>query len=177
MSDLGPSAFLVLGVVAQRGPITTYDLKAFVDTSIGYFWDFPRSQLYAQTDRLIGDGLLAASQEDGGRRRRELTITDAGRATLAAWLRQPAGAGTDIRDLGLLKLFFADELDGEEIGSLATEQLGHHRRQLATYEAIADAVGDGGPHPMNLRTLRMGLAFERMAIEFWASIAAEHDLA
>ena len=65
MSDtsLSPSSFIVLGLIAQHGPSTSYDLKRCADESVGYFWHFPRSQLYAEPQRLVGLGLLREEQE------------------------------------------------------------------------------------------------------------------
>jgi len=49
-----------------RGPSTPYDLKRFVQLSVGNFWPFPHTQLYAEPARLAEAGLL----EETGRRRR-----------------------------------------------------------------------------------------------------------
>jgi len=74
---LGPSAYIVLGLLAQNGPGTSYDLKRWADESVGFFWTFPRSQLYAEPQRLSALGLLQETQEDGGRRRRTYHVTPA----------------------------------------------------------------------------------------------------
>ena len=63
--------------VALRGPTTPYDLKRFVQLSIGHFWPFPHTQLYAEPARLADAGLLEETREDGGRRRRHYAITGA----------------------------------------------------------------------------------------------------
>ncbi len=65
----GPVSYLVLGIVAVRGPSTSYDLKRFVQLSIGHFWPFPHTQLYAEPARLAEAGLLEETQEESGRRR------------------------------------------------------------------------------------------------------------
>ena len=67
---LGPVSYLVLGIVALRGPSTPYDLKRFVQLSIGHFWPFPHTQLYAEPARLADAGLLEEMREESGRRRR-----------------------------------------------------------------------------------------------------------
>ena len=109
----GPVSYLVLGIVAVRGPSTSYDLKRFVQLSIGHFWPFPHTQLYAEPARLAEAGLLEETQEESGRRRRFYAITDAGRELLGEWLAEPVTSPMEYRDLGLLKLFFA-ELSGPE---------------------------------------------------------------
>ena len=81
-------------------------MKQLVASSIGYFWPFPHSQLYAEPHRLAEAGLLTEEAETGGRRRTTYRVTGRGRAALSAWLAQPTAEPTVIRDLGLLKLFF-----------------------------------------------------------------------
>ena len=169
----------MLGLLAQCGPGTSYDLKSWADGSVGYFWTFPRSQLYAEPQRLAGLGLLEERQEQGGRRRRTYQLTDAGRAALQAWLGEPAGF-PELRDLGLLKLFFAEQGSPEQVRQLAAEQLTLHRARLDDYERLstgenAPSVAPGELDPFGRHTLRMGLLFERANIAFWNEVlTSEH---
>src|SRR5205807_9741462 len=105
---LTPTSYLVLGLIALLGRATSYDLKSVVGRSIGYFWSFPHSQLYAEPDRLVGMGLLAEDRESTGRRRRIYSITDAGRTELESWLRDPDTEPPEFRIMGTLKLFFGN---------------------------------------------------------------------
>src|ERR1700742_1999007 len=61
---LGPVSYLVLGITALRGPSTPSDLKRFVQLSIGHFWPFPHTQLYADPERLAQAGLLTETREE-----------------------------------------------------------------------------------------------------------------
>ena len=79
---LSASSYLVLGWISLLGKPTTYDISRHVSYSVGEFWPFPQSQLYAETSRLAEAGLLAAEREQGGRDRRHYSITDAGRRAL-----------------------------------------------------------------------------------------------
>ena len=98
---LGPVSYLVLGITALRGPSTPYDLKRFVQLSIGHFWPFPHTQLYAEPARLAEAGLLDETREQDGRRRRHYTITDAGRERLDGVARRAGhDSANEIRDLG-----------------------------------------------------------------------------
>ena len=100
---LGPVSYLVLGLIAMRGPCTPYDLKRMVQLSVGNFWPFPHTQLYEEPKRLAQAGLLEETREETGRRRRHYAITEAGRRPLAEWLSEPVTTPTEYRDLGLLK--------------------------------------------------------------------------
>src|SRR5215211_2736292 len=100
--DLTPVSYVVLGLVARDGPSTPYALKIAVGRGVAHFWQFPHSQIYAETDRLAGLGLLAEEREHTGRRRRSYRITPAGRSALRAWLAEPTGEPPQFRSLGLL---------------------------------------------------------------------------
>ncbi len=167
---MSESSYVVLGLVDQRGPVTPYDLKQHIAESIGYFWDFPHSQLYAEPARLARLGLLSERREDGGRRRRIYTITDGGIAALGAWLDEPTTSQTEVRDEGLLKLFFSDGRQPAEVAQLAEIQSANHRARLAEYEALTLRLSPQARTLLAFRTLELGLRFEQTAIAFWEGV-------
>lgn len=168
-SSLTPVSYLVLGWIAQ-GPATPYDLKRRVAQSVGYFWNFPHSQLYAEPARLVKLGLLEEERELTGRRRHVYSITEPGRQALEDWLREPTSEMPQIRDIGLLKLFFGDGLDSESIVALARAQEKAHRERLSTYEELERTVPKTAV--FGRAGLQAGFGFERGFIEFWSEIAA-----
>ena len=169
---LTTTSYIVLGLVARRESCTPYDLKRADYQAVEYFWTIPHSQLYAEPERLKKAGLLQETRERNGRRRRLFRITDAGREALTAWLKEPTAGATEIRDLGLLKLYFGELSTANDVATLAREQEQLHRQRLAEYQAIGDARrGDEAPG-YRLAILEMGLLFERAAIAFWSSMAA-----
>jgi PadR family transcriptional regulator, regulatory protein AphA len=170
---LSPTSYVVLGGIALRGPTTSYDLKRFVELSLGHFWAFPHSQLYAEPERLARAGLLEEEREDGGRRRRTYAITAEGREALDAWLRSPVTAQVELRDLGLLKLFFSELADDDAIRALAREQVAAHRAMFARYEWISRRYADRPQYARRLLTLQAGFAMERAMLGFWEDLAGE----
>ena len=128
--QLTPTACLVLGLLAREGPSTPYDLKRHVAATLGHFWSFPHSLLYGEPARLAGLGLLSEEREDGGRRRRIFTITPAGLEALREWLGRPSREPTELRDTGLLQLFFADLGPPDARLAIAAAQLAIHRAKL-----------------------------------------------
>jgi DNA-binding PadR family transcriptional regulator len=178
-AQLTPTSYLVLGLIAREGPSTPYDLKRHVTATIGHFWSFPHALLYKEPPRLKSLGLLTEERESGGRRRRLFTITPAGRRALRSWLGHPARQPTELRDLGLLQLFFADLEPAGTMLAIAKEQLALHRAQLAEYaagrrvQATSEGRGTVSPSVEHWRgvTLRMGLLYERAAVEFWSDLA------
>jgi DNA-binding PadR family transcriptional regulator len=177
---LTPTSYLVLGLLAREGPSTPYELKRHVATTIGHFWSFPHALLYKEPGRLAKLGLLTEVREEGGRRRRLFTITPAGRDALRTWLSHPARHPTELRDLALLQLFFADLESTAATLAIAEEQLALHQRQLAGYEAdqrYEDRLDGGQGISRTLQhwrgvTLKIGLLYERAAVEFWGEVAA-----
>jgi len=160
-------SYVVLGLVAE-GAMTPYDMKQKAARSVGYFWNFPHSQLYAEPARLAALGLLAEKRESGGRRRRVYTLTPAGREALDSWLREPTSEQPQIRDTGLLKLFFGEGMSPEEVSVLARAQEEAHQARLAVYEAKEREID----HPHHAATLRAGLLLERLLVDFWRQVGA-----
>jgi hypothetical protein len=106
-----------------------------------------------------------------GRRRRTYRITDAGTAALRAWIRDHRGAQTELRDTGLLKLFFAGVGTQGDVVALARAQMADHERRLAAYELILAQI-EAAPHQAFARaTLQLGLAHERGSVDFWRGVA------
>ena len=166
-------SYLVLGLVGRAGKATPYDVKRWAAQSIGNFWSFSHSQLYAEPARLAVAGLLSETREPHGRRRRTYSLTDAGLAALRRWLREPTADRPQIRDLALLKLFFGAFVSAEEVAALARVQEAAHRARLEHYRALDIHLAD---HPAEQiaharATLRMGILFEEAFVRFWDEVA------
>lgn len=178
--QLSSTSYLVLGLLAREGPSTPYDLKRHVAATIGNFWSFPHALLYKEPPRLVELGLLTEEREEEGRRRRLFTITSAGTDALQAWLESPSWEATELRDPGLLQLFFADQGSTETQGDIAREQLPIHRAKLAGYEteerleraSDGPSTGDLTLEHWRGQTLRMGVLYERAAVDFWEGVTA-----
>jgi DNA-binding PadR family transcriptional regulator len=165
VSTLSPTAYVVLGLVELCGPSTPYDLKLAANASVGYFWSLPHTQLYAEPEKLAAAGLLKEEREESGRRRKVYSLTPAGRKALDAWRQAPTGTITQLRDPGLLQLFF-----GADPGPLAEAQLAAHQERLREYEAIlAQLEGPSGQR----FALEAGIGHEREYVRFWRRLAAQ----
>jgi DNA-binding PadR family transcriptional regulator len=172
---LGPTSYLVLGMVALRGRSTPYELKRAVAHSVGNFWPFPHAQLYAEPARLAAAGLLTETQEQTGRRRRLFTITEPGREALQAWLREPTTELMEIRDLAELKLFFSElsELvDEADIVALAQGQVRLFERRIAELGPIEARFGDDPTRVRRMAPLALGMSIYQAALDYWREVAA-----
>lgn len=111
---LTPTSYLMLGMV-RLGVSSGYAIKKVADRSTQNFWPTSLAQVYPELARLEGAGLLNRRDDpQGGRNRSAYTITESGETALRGWLRSPRLAPAQMRDEGLLRLFFADALDGED---------------------------------------------------------------
>ena len=165
--NLTPTSYIVLGLLEQTGQATPYDLKQVAAASVGNFWSVPHSQLYAEPERLAGAGYLLERREPGGRRRRVYSLTERGRLALAAWREEPTAELPELRDPGLLKLFF-----GADQRALAAVRREAHRAKLAAYEERRQLdTGEGPRGPW--RALEAGIAHEREWVRFWTELADE----
>lgn len=162
---LTATSYIVLGLLDRAGTATPYELKQTVANGVGNFWNLHHAQLYTEPERLAAAGYLTEEREDGGRRRKHYSLTKQGREALGEWLSEPTAELTELRDPGLLRLFF-----GGDPAELATVQLDAHRRKLAEYEEIAAQVTDAWPEGPRL-TLESGIGHEREWIRYWERIA------
>jgi PadR family transcriptional regulator AphA len=159
---LSATSYIVLSLVNAAGEATPYDLKRAVATTLGNFWSLPHAQVYAEPERLAASGFLSERRERGGRRRRHYKLTAKGEEALQAWLAEPTDEMAELRDPGMLKLFF-----GGDPKALATAQLSVHRSRLELLEELAERI-DGQQAPAGPElALLAGLGHEREWVRFW----------
>ena len=161
---LTDTSYAVLGLIDQCGPSTPYQLKQAAQASIFHFWAIPHTQIYTECSRLAEAGLLDERREESGRRRRIYSLGAAGRKALGEWRADPDADLYEVRDPGLLKLFF-----GADPTELARRQLERHERRLATYEEML-AQADGAPEGARL-ALEGGIGHQREYVRFWSRLA------
>jgi PadR family transcriptional regulator AphA len=157
VESLSPTAYVILGMVRTE-PRSGYEIKSAVDHTTRFFWAASYGQIYPELKRLAEAGLLAASDSPtGGRRRTVYAITDAGAEALRAWLREPPTT-FEMREEGLLKLFFADALPRSEAVETLRAMRAHRlavSKQLRGMEPKAREQDD----PFPLMVLRGGVEF------------------
>src|SRR4051794_8953291 len=109
---LSHTSYVVLGLVEAIGTATPYDLKLAAAAGVGHFWSLPHTQLYSEPARLAEAAYLDEEREPAGRRRRLYSLTSRGRDALAEWRSTPTADVYEIRDAGLLQLFFGADPAG-----------------------------------------------------------------
>jgi len=159
------NVFVVLGTL-HLGARSGYEVKRWIERSARFFWTISPVQVYPALKWLEEQGYVKGrSDPTGGRARRTYRVTAAGERALRDWLRAPSELTFELRDRGMLKLFFSDALEPDE----AIEHVRAMRRraadQLQRFEAEIE--------PASVRVeLRDGTHFPhitaRFAMEFYA---------
>lgn len=131
---------------------------------MSFFWQVPRSQLYAEPRRLAGLGLVAATQEGIGRRRRTFSITETGTAALEHWLGE-APEPAQYRDPAMLRLFFMNA-SPDLMVPLVHQRIG----ELTATLQFLEQPRLGGEQPSHRRVLDWGHTTVRADLAFWQSV-------
>lgn len=164
---LRPPDYVVLGMV-RLGAQSGYDIKKSVRDSIRFFWTISEAQIYPSLDRLERAALVRGrSAPQGRRRRRSFEITPKGEAALRGWLTDGEAMPFELRDIGLVKLFFADALDRADALELLHAIIERSHERVAALNRIEPEArrsrAAGIRHPA--LTLSLGIAFHQAIID------------
>lgn len=139
---LTPTGRVILGMVGL-GKTTGYDIKQLVDHSTRFFWAASYGQIYPELRRLEQAGLLSSRGEPTGDRLRTVyELTDAGRRALEEWLGSDVNLVGELRDEGMLKLFFSDLAGPERQRQIVGQMLEALERKLAQLSALQAKAGE-----------------------------------
>jgi len=175
-SELSGGDYVFLAFLAN-GPMSAYDIKKAMASSVSFFWSAQHSQVYQQAGRLQRHGYIEPRGHAGPRNRTVLGITDSGRQAVDAWLRQPAPAYR-IYDQSLAKLYFAGLADPGAAAQLLEDQRRQHTALLEEFARIQQALEtvDYRDHiPYQLYTLLLGIRVEQAYLD-WITLTLK-DLA
>jgi len=171
--EFSPTAYVILGML-RTGPKSGYEIKALVDKSTRFFWAASYGQIYPELRRLANAGLIEGTDAPrDGRRRTVYRITAAGRKELRAWLREPPTV-YEMRDEGLLKLFFAGALPPQEAVNTLRAMREQRLDIVARLREIEPSAIVAGGFP--LMVLRGGIEYNEMIVD-WCERMEEELLA
>ncbi|NEA22395.1 PadR family transcriptional regulator [Actinomadura bangladeshensis] len=164
----------VLGLLAELGGASGYDLLKLFEVSLDNVWPATQSQLYGELGKLTDAGLIEVAAE-GPRGRREYRITPSGRAELHHWLIGIAPK-PNRRDETLLRVFFLGELTRDEARHYIDEQIdaiGAQAAGLAEVEKAVEWDEQGGMADNGRFVLEYGKRFYEMRRDWLRWVAAE----
>jgi DNA-binding PadR family transcriptional regulator len=152
--ELTPTGRVILGMIGI-GRQTGYEIKQFVDKTTRLFWVVSYGQLYPELRRLEAAGLIRGRSEPTGERaRRVYELTDDGRHALLGWLESDDEPMYELRDEGMLKLFFSDALPEERL-AIVRAMRERHQQKLAHLRTIEEHAKGGRAGPY--LTLQFGI--------------------
>src|SRR5579884_726137 len=159
--DLTPTGRVILGMIAF-GKQTGYDIKQLVDKSTRHFWAASYGQIYPELKRLEHQGLVVGRAEPtGGRARMVYVLTADGERALEEWLESEVEPLYELRDEGMLKLFFSDVLPERRVENIRAMRE-RQERKLAQLRAIEPHARRTGPY----LTLQVGIGVTEWFIEW-----------
>ncbi len=124
----------VLGLLT-RGPMSGYDLKKAIESSVGYFWAPAKSQIYAVLPRLVEAGYATSKKVAQSQRpdKQVYRITARGREAFTDWIDEVPTPPEPNRNLLLLKLYFGDLSSPERLAE-------HVRERRAAAQKLKDEL-------------------------------------
>jgi len=172
MSSLSATARVILGLL-KFGPRTGYDVKRVTDFSTRFFWRASYGQIYPELRGLERAGLVRAREEPRGRRpRRVYELTPKGESALSAWLADERDL-YEVRDEGLLRLFFGELMSREELLELVRRRRAWYEEAGALFGGIAAQLGEvEGP---SAEVLRYGIELMDWNAAWWGDLELRLD--
>jgi PadR family transcriptional regulator, regulatory protein AphA len=163
MEALTPTGRVILGMLAL-GKSSGYDIKQFVDKTTRHFWAASYGQIYPELRRLEDQGLIRGRKEPTGERARTVyALTPAGKDTLEGWLESDEEPLYELRDEGMLKLFFSDSLPERRIENIRAMRE-RQQRKLALLHTIEPHASQGPDGPY--LTLQLGIGMTEWFINW-----------
>jgi DNA-binding PadR family transcriptional regulator len=178
--ELSATAKVILGMLAAQ-PRSGYEIKQLVDSSARFFWTASYGQIYPELKKLEKAGLIAGDDtSQGARQRTTFKLTAEGKRAAREWIGRPPEV-LEIRDEGLLKLFFAGSIDPKRAAEIARERAAISRGKAAQLRAIEEQVDAAGqpagpeasPDAGSLLVLRYGIEMSEWAADFFERAATE----
>jgi DNA-binding PadR family transcriptional regulator len=177
--ELSATGKVILGMLAAR-PRSGYEIKQLVDNSARFFWAASYGQIYPELKRLEEAGLIKGSDaSQGGRQRNVYKLTAEGRRSAETWIaREPEVY--ELRDEGLLQMFFAGSIEPARTAEIARECAAKAAATAAELRAVQEEVdrkheaagAEYSPDRGSLAVLRYGIELNEWAAD-WFERAAE----
>src|SRR5262249_36205665 len=177
--ELSATGKVIIGMLAAR-PRSGYEIKQLVDKSARFFWAASYGQIYPELKRLEEAGLIKGSDaSQGARQRKVYKLTAQGRRAAEAGIAR-APELSELRDEGLLQLFFAGSIEPARTAEIARESAAKAAATAAELRGLQEEIAreheaagpEYSPDPGSLTVLRYGIELNEWAAE-WFDRAAE----
>jgi DNA-binding PadR family transcriptional regulator len=178
--ELSATGKVILGMLAAR-PRSGYEIKQLVDSSARFFWAASYGQIYPELKKLEKEGLITGDDSSrGARQSTTFKLTAAGKRAARDWIDGPPRV-FELRDEGLLELFFAGSIDPARAPEIARERAAKAAASAAELRALREQIeGEGqhegpehSPDAGSLTVLRYGIEMNEWAAEWFERAAKE----
>ena len=177
MANENKMQFVILGLLSHE-PMTGYEMKKRMDTTMSLFWSGSYGSIYPTLQRLKDNGSIDSSQStEAGRDKIIYRITEQGRMILQQWLREPA-IKDELRYETLLKMFF-----GSEVGKVDTlkhiqafeDKITHMLPKLKASVELLKADDSEPAHEYYMLTAMFGVKMYEASMEWCEQVKAYFD--
>ncbi len=176
-SKKGRSRYAILGLLTY-GPLSGYDIRQLIETSISFFWNESYGQIYPTLKGLVTDGLatVKVDEQEGRPDRKLYAITGQGVAALHVYLAEPPRPPL-VRNEFLLRVFFGGHMDPAQLRGMLLSFQAEQRAALGAYEGVEAAFkAEGHPdEPYWSMTLNYGKHYARAMLDWADETLAELD--
>jgi PadR family transcriptional regulator, regulatory protein AphA len=146
------------------GTRTGYEIKQRVDRSTRHFWAASYGQIYPELRQLEQEGLVRSNSEpSGARARTAYELTEAGERALREWLASDEELFYELRDEGMLKLFFSGVAPEDRLKNIRAMRA-LYQRKFDQLSALKAKFGEMATGPA--LTLEMGLTTTNCLIDW-----------
>jgi PadR family transcriptional regulator, regulatory protein AphA len=124
-------------------PMTGYDVYKHFESSVGYVWHAPDSQIYPELRRMERDGLLEGVEEPWGKkgRKKRYHITPQGVAAFREWINTDLEYARE-RDPIHLKTAYLEWAEPEAARAQMRAHIAYHSSRIRQWEDMIAALKD-----------------------------------
>jgi DNA-binding PadR family transcriptional regulator len=118
-------------------PMTGYDVYKNFETSVGYVWHAPDSQIYPELRRMETEGLIRGETVPWGKRgtKKRYTITREGIRSLEDWINEPPDYQRE-RDPIRLRAAYLEWAEPDAARDFFRAHIEHHTGRIADWEQM-----------------------------------------
>ncbi len=153
--------YVILGMLANNGPLSGYGIKKITETQCGFFWAESYGQIYPELEKLESEGLIAQVSPKGESREKRYELLPAGREELSQWLSVLPETETHRVEIAL-KFYFGSHADRKHIEQLVID---YHKTMAERYakvkridESLREIPDDGYELFWQRKNVELGLA-------------------
>lgn len=151
---INATAGTILGFLIDE-PLSGYEIFRRVRRTVGDFWNVTQSQVYREIANLESGGFVEPGRT-GARASKRHSITSAGRDAFVRWAALEPGDAL-VRDPFLLKVYFAEQLDGATLARFVRGRRADAESRLARSVELERAADEGSAK----RAARFAILHER----------------